>query len=223
MLSGRRGRAACGLPTAAASNRSAADYGPPRYRAHFASGRSLRSARTSGREMRASAARGCGPPMAAPSNRSACLCARQQLFSRFGPPAPHGIETVATGPQPSGGGSEPLGEWQPSARGRLRAADLCEVEPFGAKLRAAARSREPVRTEACGVPVSTDAGLRCGRLRPADVCDVEPCGMRRRTKPPPRAEARPLPRSYFANSKTSRFFSRLRRGFHASNPSLPRR
>ncbi len=112
------------------------------------------------------------------------------------------------GPQPSGGGSEPLGEWQPSARGRLRAA---------------ARSREPVRTEACGVPVSTDAGLRCGRLRPADVCDVEPCGMRRRTKPPPRAEARPLPRSYFANSKTSRFFSRLRRGFHASNPSLPRR
>ena len=26
---------------------------------------------------------------------------------------------------------EPLGELQPSARGRLRAADLCEVEPFG--------------------------------------------------------------------------------------------
>ncbi len=50
------------------------------------------------------------------------------------------------GPQPSGGGIEPVGELQPSARGRLRAADLCEVE-------------------------SKDE-----QLRPADGCAIEPFG-----------------------------------------------
>ena len=40
------------------------------------------------------------------------------------PPIPRGIADTATGSQPSGGGIEPLGELQPSARGRLRPAAL---------------------------------------------------------------------------------------------------
>ena len=34
---------------------------------------------------------------------------------------------------------EPVGELQPSARGRLRAADVCDVEPFGMQRRPTAR------------------------------------------------------------------------------------
>ncbi len=46
------------------------------------------------------------------------------------PANPCGIERVATGPQPSGEACrEPFGELQPSARGRLRAADVYDVEP----------------------------------------------------------------------------------------------
>ncbi len=47
-------------------------------------------------------------------------------------------------PQPSGGGSEPSGEVQPSARGRLRAAD-----PFRDRCRSACRDTCFSRAEAC--------------------------------------------------------------------------
>ncbi len=63
-----------------------------------------------------------------------------------------------------------LCELQPSARGRLRAADVCDVEPctfvllsHGQQL--AKRTHGQTRI----------AGLRQAKLRAADVCDVEPC------------------------------------------------
>ncbi len=50
------------------------------------------------------------------------------------PADPFGIESVATGPQPSGGACrEPFGELQPSARGRLRAAALPRAFSRGSK------------------------------------------------------------------------------------------
>ncbi len=67
-------------------------------------------------------------------------------------------------------------------RGRLRpAAHPCDFRSDRG-LRAAALSREPVRVEACGVPVSTDAGLRMRRLRPADGCAIEPLCLPLRQK-----------------------------------------
>ncbi len=95
-----------------------------------------------------------------------------------GPPIPRGIESVATGPQPSGGACrEPFGELEPSARGRLRAAALtCDLNSGRSlrsartfaktaglrrrKLRLVALKREPVRQR---------IAARCAEARPGNV------------------------------------------------------
>ncbi len=87
-------------------------------------------------------------------------------------------------PQPSGGTNEPSGEWQPSARGRLRAADLLQ----GRTDKFAAGGRRHFERLDARLPFS-----RMGRRRTARTC-VRPSGSSlRRARNEPYASSGPSP------------------------------
>ncbi len=89
------------------------------------------------------------------------------------PADPFGIESVATGPQPSGGACrEPFGELQPSARGRLRAAALPRAFSRGSKPAERAHDADakcgPPQAGGCGPPIPYGIKPFGSKLRPAD-------------------------------------------------------